>query len=134
MPSIIACAPEHRQDDFGYFNSGVMVMNLPALRATADRLRATVTARLPNMQPHDDQGALNDCYRNEWDRLPNEWNWKPYWGTNPDAKLIHFHGPKPGTVRDMLDGNVSKFGPEFEEIFNRSPAAYREYLRVFDSF
>jgi hypothetical protein len=32
-----------------------------------------------------------------WDRLPLEFNWKPYWGENDAAKIIHFHGPKPNT-------------------------------------
>jgi hypothetical protein len=30
-----------------------------------------------------------------WKPLRPELNWKPYWGINPAAKIIHFHGPKP---------------------------------------
>ena len=29
--------------------------------------------------------------------LPIEYNWKPYWGINDKAKLIHFHGMKPSS-------------------------------------
>jgi hypothetical protein len=31
-------------------------------------------------------------------------NWKPYWGENAQAKIIHFHGPKP-FQRDYLDSH-----------------------------
>jgi hypothetical protein len=133
-PSIIACAPEHHQDNFSYFNSGVMIMNVPALRATSQKLKQTVIQRLRNMAPHDDQGALNECYKNQWDRLPNIWNWKPYWGHNEDAGLLHFHGPKPGNVREMLAGETSKFGQDYEIIFGRNPEGYRQSLYVFDTF
>ena len=27
--------------------------------------------------------------------LPDELNWKSYWGANPDAAILHFHGYKP---------------------------------------
>lgn len=29
------------------------------------------------------------------DKLRPELNWKPYWGDYAEAKVIHFHGPKP---------------------------------------
>jgi lipopolysaccharide biosynthesis glycosyltransferase len=84
------------------------------------------------MQPHDDQGVYNVCYRDEWERLPLSWNWKPYWGWASDAVIVHFHGPKPVHARSMLAGNAAQFGPEFEQIFNRSPSGYAKYLAEFD--
>jgi hypothetical protein len=27
--------------------------------------------------------------------IPKIWNWRPYWGINPDVAILHFHGPKP---------------------------------------
>jgi hypothetical protein len=38
----------------------------------------------------------------KWDDLPLELNWKPYWGENDDAAIIHFHGLKP-TQRAALE-------------------------------
>ena len=43
-----------------------------------------------------DQGYLNQFCFHDMTPLPLEYNWKPYWGYNPDAKIIHFHGMKPG--------------------------------------
>lgn len=34
-------------------------------------------------------------FADRWDKLPTEFNWKPYWGDYSNAKIIHFHGPKP---------------------------------------
>ena len=43
-----------------------------------------------------DQGAFNMFYAGQFEvRLWPSWNWKPYWGYQSDAKLLHFHGPKP---------------------------------------
>lgn len=43
-----------------------------------------------------DQGALIDFYNKSYQIIMNPmFNWKPYWGFNSSAVLIHFHGPKP---------------------------------------
>ncbi len=53
-----------------------------------------------------DEAAYRWFYRDSngplWDRLRPELNWKPYWGWNPQARIIHFHGPKP-YQRSCLD-------------------------------
>ena len=65
-----------------------------------------------------DQGAYNAFYQGRFDvhRSP-VFNWKPYWGYNSGAKLIHFHGPK---VPEYLahaksDGSLN---PAMVPIFN----------------
>jgi hypothetical protein len=132
-PACLACAPEHRQDDFDYFNSGVMVMNVPALRATRGTLIDVLRDRLNTMPAHDDQGALNVAYRHGWTRLPNRYNWKPYWGYSDDAAIVHFHGPKPGVIRRMLGGEMDLFDAELQEIFHRDPQSFSKYLAEFDA-
>ena len=43
-----------------------------------------------------DQGAYNGHYQGRFFvHLDARWNWKPYWGHNRAAALVHFHGPKP---------------------------------------
>jgi hypothetical protein len=132
-PSTVACAPEHRQDDFSYFNSGVMVMNLPAMRETRGKLIQTLGERVKGIEPHNDQGILNAVYR-DWARLPNAWNWKPYWGFSDDAAIVHFHGPKPGSVRRMMTGDLAPFPAAYSGIFRRCPQGYAAYLAEFDAF
>lgn len=131
-PPFLACAPEHRQDDFSYFNSGVMIMNIPALRASRQELISVLRDRLGNMEPHDDQGAFNVTFRNSWTRLPNQYNWKPYWGFNDDAAIVHFHGPKPAAVRRMLVGEEHLYPSFYGQMFHRNPEGYAKYLAEFD--
>jgi hypothetical protein len=132
-PKCLACGPEHGMDDYSYFNSGVMVMNLPAWRARKRELIGVVEARLSVTRPYDDQSALNALFAGVWDRLPPTWNWKPYWGRNDEAKIVHFHGPKPGHARRMLAGERDLFGRDFQVIFDRDPGGYRYYLDAVDA-
>jgi hypothetical protein len=46
--------------------------------------------------PLEPQGAYNSFYRGKFEvRTWPLFNFKPYWGFSPEAKLNHFHGPKP---------------------------------------
>ena len=132
MPDFISCAPEHDKDNWGYFNSGVMMMNLPALRATREEFFETVRQNLPREAPYDDQTMLNICYRERYSRLPLDMNWKPYWGFSESAKIVHFHGPKPGVVRHILAGNRLTSMPIYHEMHDRCPQGYAAYMREFN--
>ena len=95
-----AVAPESDQQDYVNMNTGVMLMNTDRLRASLPQFREYVSHNLAALEAESwDEAAYRWFYRDEngplWDRLPPELNWKPYWGANPDAKIIHFHGPKP---------------------------------------
>ena len=86
-----------------YGNAGVMLMNLPNMRAS----HAGFVSWLFNESNVErglnfgiygpaDQGALNEYYQGNFSVVA--WplfNWKPYWGYTTNASLIHFHGPKP---------------------------------------
>ncbi|MBM85774.1 MAG: hypothetical protein CMM47_07110 [Rhodospirillaceae bacterium] len=127
-PSILAAAPEFVPQDWSYFNSGVMMMNLDAMRQDYDNLIARSREMLKGSAPYD-QPALNDFYRNRWDRLPLDWNWKPYWGHNPDAKIVHFHGPKFQVIQYLLgEGEETLVHEIWRDLFGRAPEAYRHYL------
>ena len=131
-PPFLACAPEHHQDDFSYFNSGVMVMNLAALRATRSELQQTLQAQLGIIKAHNDQRIFNLVYADRWTRLPNRYNWKPYWGFDPTAAVTHFHGPKPSFVPRLLSGQGGEFSDAFHKIFRRNPDGYARYLAEFN--
>ena len=61
-----------------------------------------------------DEAAYRWFYRDGngplWDRLRPELNWKPYWGECAQAKIIHFHGPKP-FQRDYIDSHWPELKP-----------------------
>lgn len=100
-PKYFAVAPEVKINNYRQMNSGVMVMNLPALRTDDKEFRQFMTERLPDLVSDAwDQTAYKLYYKKRifgfrWDKLPPEYNWKPYWPMNRDAKIVHFHGPKP---------------------------------------
>lgn len=106
-PRFFACAPERLINDRGYFNSGVMLMNVPALRDDYPRLLAAIEQRFRDgpLVPFHDQDIYNVAYAGQWDFLDPIYNWKPYWAANPHAAIFHFHGPKIDTIRAMIDGN-----------------------------
>ena len=84
-------------------NAGVMLINVPAMRASHSRfIGSTFTDKyiakglyFPEFGPVD-QGAINRFYVGRFDVLDYPlFNWKPYWGYCMAAKIVHFHGPKP---------------------------------------
>ncbi len=95
-PEFFAAAPESDPSDFRNFNSGVMWIHVAGLAAEQESLRRTIKTHLSEaVAPPYDQAALQQHFGDRTDRLPVELNWKPYWGANPDAAIVHFHGPKP---------------------------------------
>jgi hypothetical protein len=102
-PELFACAPEVGQTNWAVLNTGAMLMNLPALRKTHRDFTEFIIGHLPELTTFD-QTAYNRFYAGRHTPLPLEYNWKPYWGANPDAKIIHFHGPKPHHMVQIMTG------------------------------
>lgn len=137
-PKLLAAAPEFNPDasKMTYFNAGVMILNVPAMREQCDALFQRLRERTPNNEGLFDQGYLNELCFNEFEILSNAYNWKPYWGYNPDAKIIHFHGMKPGGDNvssgfamndEALETCLTASGLPFVEVMN----GYTKYLQMF---
>lgn len=132
-PALFACAPEFRVDNWNYINTGVMVMNIANLRAEQDGFEEYVVRTIggPSARNYHDQHAYNIHFRRRWDRLDPKLNWKPYWGFDPAAPIVHFHGPKVGAIRSIVDGawpwdnNTQR---EISSLFLGHIAAYRATL------
>ncbi|MCF3651818.1 hypothetical protein [Synoicihabitans lomoniglobus] len=106
-PKFFAAAPESDRTDFDRFNSGVMWINVAGLAAEHPALQTTIRAHLAEaIAPPYDQAALQRHFRGRTDPLPLELNWKPYWGDQADAAILHFHGPKPGQKYHVLNHRV----------------------------
>jgi hypothetical protein len=102
QPKLFAVAPEFQPDNYLHMNSGVMLMNLASLARIDWRFRRFIALGMFRFARLSwDQSAYRNFFSNRlrrtyrWDRLPLGYNWKPYWPANPDASIIHFHGPKP---------------------------------------
>jgi hypothetical protein len=104
-----AVAPESARDDYLNMNTGVMLMNTARLRQSLPEFREYISQNLAELERESwDEAAYRWFYRDSngplWDRLRPELNWKPYWGENAQAKIVHFHGPKP-YQRDHIESH-----------------------------
>lgn len=129
-PEVFACAPEFKQDSWNYFNSGVMIMNVPALAAGYPEFIEFASSILQNDSGiYNDQFAFNHFYRKKWSRLDLNLNWKPYWPYNPDTKILHFHGPKIGVIKQVL-GSGWKWDTGFGTQMGSLLAGHRDEYRA----
>eukprot|EP00908_Phaeocystis_cordata_P014041 Transcript_25147.p1 GENE.Transcript_25147~~Transcript_25147.p1 ORF type:complete len:1461 (-),score=286.79 Transcript_25147:2270-6652(-) len=96
------CEKDGSRVDYG--NAGVMLMHVERMRSTNDEFVAWIFTdeNLFEKKLHfgvygpQDQGAYNAFYQGRFEvRTDPLFNWKPYWGFNALAGLVHFHGPKP---------------------------------------
>jgi hypothetical protein len=115
-PKILAAAPAFEKDNWNYFNAGVIVLNVAAMRATYDALETYIRRRILNgdAPTYDDETALNEAYRGLWSKLDPALNWKPYWGFSSAAAVLHFHGPKLGAIEAMAAGAWAADNPTAE--------------------
>jgi len=121
-------------------NAGVMLLHLPAMRATRDGFVAfafgeeAVAAgfHFGNFGPAD-QGAYNKYYEKQFDVIDHApFNWKPYWPYSDNAAILHFHGPKPSAYRRYLrDGKASD--PLMTPLLHRCAADCRRWLDAYSS-
>jgi hypothetical protein len=132
QPRYFMAAPEFFADRWNYFNAGVMVINVVGLREEYPQFEHYL---VENLEQHTygfhDQIAYNVFYRGRWDRLPVELNWKPYWGLNQDAALVHFHGPKIEAITAILDGRwnyATDHGAQIGSLFANHVDSYVHFL------
>lgn len=122
-PTFFAVAPEFTLGDYRNMNSGVMVINVPGMRSVHQDLDNFIRGGLAEFAAFD-QGALRQFFEGRYDPLPEQMNWKPYWGPNPEADIVHFHGPKPPQAREMLRGVREKFPRILTDLYLSNPANY----------
>lgn len=148
-PRFFAGAPETFPDKPLHMNAGVMWMNVrsmenPAFDKWVDRNlerccewqfdqtayrvfynplhRLMWRLKAPYKRSYSVLARLPRTY--QWDALPNELNWKPYWGENERASVIHFQGLKPANRAELEAGKIESFTakmgtPFFHQCANR---------------
>lgn len=130
-PEFFAAAPQSNPLDYADMNAGVMLMNVPGMRAELGNFRSYITTNFASFQSYD-QTAYLQFYKDRYMLLPPEANWKPYWGVNDEADIIHFHGPKPDAVRKLLANPEYEAPASWRRLFGKDPEAYRRYLEIWD--
>lgn len=128
-----AVAPESVQDDYVNMNTGVMLMNIPRLRAGLPEFLEYISQNLAALEKESwDEAAYRWFYRDAqgplWNKLRPELNWKPYWGDNPEAKIIHLHGPKP-YQRDHIESTWPELKPYTGGAYHAVMERWFELLR-----
>lgn len=127
-----------KQTEAGIFNSGVMIFDPALFQNRYDELIALLEDNKYYFHGDPgfyDQGLFNVAFKGTWKSLPDRLNWRPYWGLNQDASIIHFHGPKPAQVHRIMNDKVSE--DEHQSVirlYEEAPEAYRYYLDMFDRF
>ena len=135
-------------------NTGVMLLNTKAFEPHVPEIVEYAKAKNWDFGAHD-QGLLLDYFPQEnISQLPDEFNWKGYWG-RPEAAdpfIFHWHGPKPlRGLPCLLRQTVHKSSmspaelaeacestPEvYASLFRESPddgAYYNEALQLYEEF
>ena len=132
-PAFFASAPETQRDSYEDLNTGVMLMNVNSLRDTLGEFLHYVVTNFNGFVAYD-QCAYKQFYAGRYDLLPSRTNWKPYWGWNDDAEIVHFHGPKPEAIRKIVNDPNYAMSPGWLPLYNRDPSAYQRYLAEWESF
>ena len=132
-PEYFACGPEFDQQNKAHCNTGVMYMNLHSLYYTFDNFKKHIIEHI-DKEIGFDQAMYNEFYRFMWDSIPVELNWKPYWGYNEDAVIIHWHGPKPVHISSMKSiPNPESYGCLYD-LWQKDIDSYAKYLEIWEEF
>lgn len=132
-PEYFACALQRDRSDPEDMNSGVMVMNLPTLRKDLPAFTESIKRNFVSSGMLD-QEAYREYYKGKYDVMPPAYNWKPYWGVSAEAHIVHFHGPKPMSVRKLI-ANPEYGAPQvWRDLYLQDRHAYRTYLAEWDGY
>ncbi len=132
-PRVLAAGPEFAADRWDYFNSGVMVLNVPALRLTYPVVEAHILRRILEHPEYNDQWALNEIYAGFWERLDPALNYKPYWPYATAAGVLHFHGPKLEAIAAIAGGRWPRdndTAAQYARLVEENAAHYVAWLTV----
>lgn len=131
-PEYYAASSEFERDKDIPNNTGFIIINVKGMRNTYDDFKRFVIENLEwlNQGVSWDQHYLNEYYLKQGlvTFLDREYNWKAYWPINREAKVIHFHGPKP-TYKQKFINNIPNDYDDTRFVFSRY-----EDVNGFDSY
>lgn len=105
LPESVGVCPEFTNNySYSNFNAGIMLIKLDSYRKAKEQLITFLKNGIKAPTECCDQGYLNLLYKKNFIRMNNCYNWKPYWGINEDAVIIHLHGLKPTLEEGQAPG------------------------------
>lgn len=130
-PKYFACAPQSNKRNFRQFNAGVMLMNIKSLRESHDKFIDFIRENIKILSTYD-QTAYQIFYGGKSSKLPIIYNYKPYWGRNDKAVILHFHGCKPTTFAD--EEYLKVLPHSLHWLYLKNPEAFDYYLDIFKKY
>ncbi|MBE3138203.1 MAG: hypothetical protein IMZ63_00125 [Actinobacteria bacterium] len=127
---MLAASVEFIKDDWGLYNTGVLQLNVKNITESyKDLIEFSIKNNFRVKKSVVDQGILNVFYEGKFTKLPIEYNWKTYWGLNPDAYVVHFHGLKPEDIRNYPKGRHIT-----SPAILKNMKCLKQYLTIWDSY
>jgi lipopolysaccharide biosynthesis glycosyltransferase len=129
---VLAASVEFVKNDWNMYNTGVLQLNVASMLDTyKDLIDFSVKNNFNVKKSVVDQGILNVFYADKFTKLPITYNWKTYWGLNPEAFIIHFHGLKPEDIRNYPKGkHIGGTSP----VIIKNIENLKKYLVVWDYY
>jgi hypothetical protein len=129
-PSLFSATSQTSDIPSEDMNSGVMLINVPAMRELhADLVNFTRV----NLDLGLDQEILRVFFDGKYTPMDRSLNWKPYWGINPAAQIVHFHGPKPIASQRLTAETLANATVGWQTLFSRHPFGYLDYSRQWEA-
>ena len=131
IPNIFAIAPEFNSNlEHPNYNTGVMFINVAEFTESHHSLMEFIAQSGDISQFGDyDQGIVNLFYRNKFSLLEWNYNWRPYFGINHDAVIVHYHGLKIKDIAAALKNDGHNV-PIYNYLFKNNPEAYAYYFQL----
>jgi hypothetical protein len=127
IPDAFGASSQFSKSDPEDMNSGVMLINVPVLRSKMPELMEFARRSL---HLGLDQEILRGFFGTNYSFMDNSLNWKPYWGWNSSAQIVHFHGPKPVAVRQFIIDGTAPSDPNWLTLLGWNSAGYEYYTRL----
>lgn len=135
LPQTIGVCPEFLDTyDYSYFNAGIMVINTSSYKKSKQEFLGLLKKGLHPKIECCDQGYLNDLYENKFEKLPNVFNWKPYWGINDDAIIVHLHGLKPRIDFSKIECTYMEFVSFLLQKNKQAKSGWFYYFNMFANY
>jgi lipopolysaccharide biosynthesis glycosyltransferase len=127
LPLVFGATSQVSTDPAQDMNSGVMLINVPNMGKVLPRLNEFARKSL---HLGLDQEVLRAFFGTNYLVLDRSLNWKPYWGWDPRAQIVHFHGPKPGACREYLMHGTTPDNETWAQMLRGDRTGYEPYTRL----
>ncbi len=110
-------------------NTGVMLLNVKQLREDHPEFTGFIRA---NLHLGLDQDMYRSFYAGKWELMPPEFNWKPYWGANERAMILHWHGIKPVAAKRLFHDPGAGTHPDLQRLVEMNRQGYLDYMGIYE--